>query len=249
MKEPRVILAMFMDALGKYDTETMGTILDEDYIQHNPHTPTGSATILSLGPTLKAAGFAFDVHRTLQDGQLVLTHATYRNAQVLGAEKVVVFDIWRVEDGKIVEHWDCIAPLVSDPVGGRTQTDGPTEVVDLDKTDQNRTLVRDFVTSVFINGEWDRLGEFLRDGVYKQHNPAFEDGQSALATAREFARIHKIHRVIAEGNFVLTQSEAEMNAKPYAFYDLFRVEDGKIVEHWDVLQEIPPEMPHQNGMF
>ncbi|MEM7136091.1 MAG: nuclear transport factor 2 family protein [Myxococcota bacterium] len=249
MNEPRAVVGTFMDALGRYDTKTMGDCLHEGYIQHNPHAPTGSAFILGLGPTLQEAGFAFDVHRTIQDGQLVLTHATYRNAQVLGAETVVVFDIWRVAGEKIVEHWDCIEPLASDPVGGRTQTDGPTEVIDRNKTEANKRLVETFVTSVLINENWEEFQSFLRDGIYKQHNPAFEDGQEGLEGARQIARIHKIHRVIGEGNFVLTQSEGEVKAKTYAFYDLFRVDDGKLVEHWDVLQEIPAEMAHENGMF
>lgn len=47
----------------------------------------------------------------------------------------------------------------------------------------------------------------------------------------------------------MTQSEGEIGGAPTAFYDLFRVEDGMIVEHWDVVQEIPAEMAHENGMF
>ena len=44
-------------------------------------------------------------------------------------------------------------------------------------------------------------------------------------------------------------SEGEWNGKPQAFYDLFRLTDNKIVEHWDVIQEIPAEMAHKNGKF
>ena len=61
--------------------------------------------------------------------------------------------------------------------------------------------------------------------------------------------LHKTHRIIAEGNFVVFHSEGEWGGKPQSFFDLFRVEDGKIVEHWDVIQEIPSEMAHENGMF
>ena len=60
---------------------------------------------------------------------------------------------------------------------------------------------------------------------------------------------HKVHRILGEGNFVLTQSEGRWNGKPQAFYDLFRIKDGKIVELWDIIQEVPEEMAHENGIF
>jgi len=61
---------------------------------------------------------------------------------------------------------------------------------------------------------------------------------------------HKIHKVLGEGNFVLTASEGTLGRKPTA-YDLFRVADGRIVEHWDVLDTIPPResWANPNGKF
>jgi len=57
------------------------------------------------------------------------------------------------------------------------------------------------------------------------------------------------HHTVADGNFVLTISEGEIGGQPNAFHDLWRVEDGMLVEHWDVIQPIPESMPHDNGMF
>ena len=60
----------------------------------------------------------------------------------------------------------------------------------------------------------------------------------------------KIHKVLGEGNFVLTVSEGEWSGKAQVFYDLFRMKNGKIVEHWDVIQPIPTEnLANSNGMF
>jgi hypothetical protein len=59
-----------------------------------------------------------------------------------------------------------------------------------------------------------------------------------------------IHAVLGEGNFVLTVSEGQWNGTTNAFYDLFRMEDGMIVEHWDVIQPVPTEgLANDNGMF
>jgi predicted SnoaL-like aldol condensation-catalyzing enzyme len=58
-----------------------------------------------------------------------------------------------------------------------------------------------------------------------------------------------VHRILGEGNFVLAKSEGKWNGKTQAFYDLFPIENGKIVEHWDIIQEVPAIMTHDNGMF
>lgn len=64
-------------------------------------------------------------------------------------------------------------------------------------------------------------------------------------------KYHTTHKVIGEGNFVLVLSEGQFAGKHVAFYDLYRVENGKIVEHWDVIQDIPPKesWKNQNGKF
>ena len=241
----RTMQAFFRD----YDEERMRTLLTDDYIQHNPHVPTGIEPVIGILPALEQAKFGYEMHRIIQDGPLVLTHTTYHNAEVFGAKKVVAFDIWRVEAGKVAEHWDCITPLVTETVSGRSQTDGATAVTDLDATEVNKKLVESFVRTVLIGEDWSDIEQFIANGLYDQHNPLVGDGPDALRRAVGFLKMQRIHRVIGEGNFVLTQSEGLWDGKRYAFYDLFRVADGKIVEHWDVLQPIPQEMAHDNGMF
>ena len=61
----------------------------------------------------------------------------------------------------------------------------------------------------------------------------------------------RIHTVLGEGNFVLAVSEGAFGGKPTSFYVLFRVENGKIAEHWDTIETVPPrrEWKNQNGKF
>jgi predicted SnoaL-like aldol condensation-catalyzing enzyme len=213
--------------------------------------PTGLDAVVGLLPFLKDSGFDYETHRMIEDGDLIVTHTTYTNAHAFGAQTVVAFDIWRIEDNRIAEHWDAIIPMYEKTASGRTQTDGVAEIVDLDKTRQNKQLVKDFVEKVLIEEDFSLMGNYIRDGLYHQHNPVVEDGPAALQAviSESGLKNHKIHRVIGEGNFVLTQSEGDWNGKPMAIYDLFRVDEGYIVEHWDVLQKIPAEMAHENGMF
>lgn len=239
-----------MNALFRnFDEQAMRMLFKDDYVQHNPNVPTGLEPVIGLLPILREAGFNYETHRMIEDNDLILTHTTYTNAHAFGAEIVVAFDIWKMEDGKVAEHWDAIIPRYEETASGRSQTDGMTEIIDLDKTEANKALVKSFVTDVLIKGDVAKMSEFFKDGRYDQHNPVVKDGPDALASALEEITNDRIHRVVGEGNFVLTQSEGSWNGRPMAIYDLFRLQEGFIVEHWDVLQEIPENMAHENGMF
>ena len=92
-----------------------------------------------------------------------------------------------------------------------------------------------------------------------QHNPTLPDGVSALhdalkvtsANGQKSVRYDTVHRVLAEGNFVLSVSEGSLNGAHTSFYDLFRIADGKIVEHWDTTETVAPrsEWKNENGKF
>lgn len=246
-----------MDALFKnFSEEEMRTFYHQNYIQHNPHVPTGLDTVIGLLPVLKGADFGYKTHRIIQDQNLLVTHTTYTNAEVFGANTVIAFDIWRIEEGKVAEHWDAITPLASESVNGRTQVDGATEITDLEKTNENKELIKNFMSDILMGKNPGKIAEYINQEEYAQHNPQIWDGFDGLVKTIEYLVsqdnmfvYNKVHRIIGEGNFVLAQSEGAWNGKPQAFYDLFRIEDGKLVEHWDVIQEIPADMAHENGMF
>ncbi len=98
----------------------------------------------------------------------------------------------------------------------------------------------------------------VNEAKYIQHNPHLSDGASTLRSALEAAdqsgrRIdyQRVHRVLAEGNFVLCVSEGEHAGVHSALYDLFRLDNGKVVEHWDTTEKIAPksEWKNDNGKF
>lgn len=240
-----------------YNEQELRKYFNEDYIQHNPYTPTGLEPIIGFLPALKAAGTTHKTHRLIQDGNFIVAHNSYDNAEAFGAKEVITFDIYRFEDGKIAEHWDGLTPLVTETASGRSQVDGPTEIEDLDKTDDNKSLIKNFMNDIMMGANPSKITDYISTETYHQHNTAIKDGLEGLDEAIKFLAsednlftYEKVHRILGEGNFVLTQSEGTWNGgKKYAFYDLFRISDGKIVEHWDVIQEIPAEMAHENGMF
>ncbi len=158
-----------------------------------------------------------------------------------------------------MEHWDNLQVTPEDPnPSGRTMIDGPTVAQDLDKTQENKALVRSFVNDILVQGRMDKLPGYFQGDTYVQHNPGIGDGLSGLGAALEalatqgiIMKYDTIHQVHGQGDFVLVVSEGSFGDKPTAFYDLFRVEAGKIAEHWDTIETIPPaaEHKHQNGKF
>jgi predicted SnoaL-like aldol condensation-catalyzing enzyme len=253
------IVGTFLGAVAIQDSETMRKLANADYIQHNPFVPTGLEPFIQLLPVLKEHGTYAENVRMFQDGDYVFMHNIWKNAKPFGADEMVAFDIIRVdENGKVAEHWDAMTVLVKETASGRTQTDGPTTVEDLDKTETNKALAVSLIEDVLMGKNPSKIAEYISSEEYHQHNPQIKDGLDGIVEAVQYLtsqnnmfKYTKIHKVLGEGNFVLTVSEGEWNGgKKYAFYDLFRMKNGKIVEHWDVIQEIPTEgLANDNGMF
>ena len=106
-----------------------------------------------------------------------------------------------------------------------------------------------------IGGQSGRIGDYFDCVKYIQHNTMIGDGlvnvTLALARMGDAMKLDRIRVVLGEGNYVLVVSEGSQRGQPTAFYDLFRVENGKIAEHWDVIQSIPPQSDwkNSNGKF
>jgi len=256
MTPKELVLALFTAAFVDHDPEAARALVTPDYIQHNPQVPTGADGLVGLIPLVAQSGMTATTHRVITEGNMVVLHNTYNNADAFGAPALAAFDVFRVEDGKVAEHWDNLQPIPETTVSGRGMTDGPTEITDRDKTQENKELVLGFVRDVLGGAAPQTVTNYMNPEVYMQHNPSIDDGLAGLMAAIEsFAAQGQVitkfepQLAVAEGNFVFVASDAIMGGEPWAFFDLWRVEDGLIVEHWDVVSPIPAEMAHQNGKF
>jgi predicted SnoaL-like aldol condensation-catalyzing enzyme len=248
----------FLGAVLQNDAETMRKLADADYIQHNPFIPTGLEPFIQMLPVLQENGTTAENIRMFRDGNYVFMHNIWRNAKSFGADEMVSFDIIRLdENGKVAEHWDAMTALVAETASGRTQTDGPKEAKDLDKTADNKTIARSMVEDILMGKNPEKIGDYISAEQYDQHNPGIKDGLNGIVEAVQYLtsqnnmfQYTKIHKVLGEGDFVLTVSEGQWNGTTNVFYDLLRFENGKAVEHWDVIQPIPTEgLANENGMF
>ncbi len=126
-----------------------------------------------------------------------------------------------------------------------------------DVTPDAKRVVLDFFELAFVQREATLAAELYLGTTYTQHNPTAPDGPEVFpaligglfAQAPE-ASFH-LKRVIAEDDHVVLHYNLQMfpGDLGQAVVDIFRVEDGRIVEHWDVIQPVPAESRNDNGMF
>jgi predicted SnoaL-like aldol condensation-catalyzing enzyme len=211
------------------------------YIQHNPQTREGGEGLAALFKRLSESSPRVNVVRVFEDGHYVFAHTEYDFAS-----SKVGFEVFRFEGDLVVEHWDNIQKRRGPNRSGHSMVDGPTEVTDLALTEANRTVIRSFVNDILVERRLEKLGQYLDTARYTEHSPDAHLADTALALTYD-----RIHRVLAEGSFGLAVSEGANGGVHSAFYDLFRVADGKLVEHWNTIEAIPPRSvwKNDNGKF
>jgi predicted SnoaL-like aldol condensation-catalyzing enzyme len=240
-------------AVQKADGKSIDSLVKENYIQHTPPIADGRAGLKGLLSKIEGGEIpapTINNIRVFEDGEFVVLHH-----EVYWPNKKAMIEIFRFENGLAAEHWSGIMDHPEKTANGHTMLDGETKVNDKQLTQKNRELVRSFVETVLIKGQFDKIADYYHKDII-QHNPFIDNSiQGLVKGIEELAKkgitlqIEKIHRVLGEGNFVLVVSEGKFAGKPTAFFDLFRVENGLVAEHWDVLQEVPEKMAHKNGMF
>lgn len=244
--------ALFTD----HDLTALEKYFATDFVEHSPLVkdaiPGLKELIINAGNKLK-----HDVVRAWIDekNKLVALHGCYTG---LADEVYVGFDIYRLENNKIIEHWDGLVSQQAANASGRTQLDGTTEVKDTHLTEQNRQLVIEFFTDVLINGHYQNISLYTNGARFKQHSPDIADGAEPMQQFLEQLKIagtpliyHKLHRTVAQGQFVLTHSEGEFQGKRTSYCELWRIEGGKVVELWDAISSVPSddEALHHYGIF
>jgi len=120
----------------------------------------------------------------------------------------------------------------------------------------NKRIAREFYDAAINRKDFAAASPYL-GREYKQHNPTAADGAEGLRAFIDFLKMRfpnqrgEIKRVIAEGDLVVlhVHSTRGDGTPGRAIVDIFRIENGKVVEHWDVIQDIPAQAANQNGMF
>jgi len=235
------------------DEAAVAVVNPDKYIQHNPQTHEGGEGLAALFKRLSKSSPRVNIVRVFEDGDYIFAHTEYDFAS-----SKIGFEVFRFEDDLAVEHWDNIQQRHGPNPSGHSMVDGPANSTDLARTESNREIVRSFVDDILIMGRLDKVEHYFGEERFTQHNPQIADGLLALrlalnATSDKGITIEydRMHRLLAEGSFVLSVCEGSLDGVHSAFYDLFRVAEDKLVEHWDTIEAIPPrtEWKNNNGKF
>lgn len=262
LSNKEIVLKVF-DAIGTGDPAALDYYNDKTYIQHNLGMASGKEAVGGFFSGTPS-GVTVKNHFIFEDGDYVVTLSTYGGAwgKMMGTNSDQVgYDVFKFDDGQMVEHWDNLANVTGPNPSNRLQTDNITAITDKHKTAANKELVSGFINNVLISGGMDKVTSYINPEKYLQHNSGVADGLDGFGAAmKSFAQngmvmqYTKHHETLGEGNYVLSISEGNFGKTPgdlVAYYDLFKVEDGLIVEHWDVIQTIPAkaDWKNDNGKF
>ena len=247
------LVVKLLKSIETKDPEGFAVISTEQYIQHNIFVADGRKGFVAFVQSLPDGFAKVDTRRVFEDGDYVVAHS---EIDIGGAR--AVFDIFRFDGDRIVEHWDAAQALTSPNPSGRSLLDGQQTLADPGVSlDQCKAVAKGFVENVLMVGDLSNAGDYVGD-TYLQHHPLVRDGLDGLREAFSQwqtegieVRYEKIHHVLGKGDMVLVVTEGCFNGASVAYYDMFRIDQGKIAEHWDVVEEIPAResWANNNGKF
>jgi predicted SnoaL-like aldol condensation-catalyzing enzyme len=132
----------------------------------------------------------------------------------------------------------------------------PALAADAKQMEENKKIIAEFYDAALNQKDFEKASKYL-GSRYTQHNPNAADGPEGLKGFLAFLKDKfpnnrsEIKRIFADGDYVIVHVHAvrEPGTRGNAIIDIFKLENGKVVEHWDVVQPIPEKAANDNGMF
>lgn len=213
------------------------------YTQHSTGVGDGAEGFLTFFEPFVARNpkREIEIKRIFEDGRWVWCSA-YQSLND-GAAQWVTMDMFYTDvDGKILEHWDTIAPYETETASGHDMVGGVTEIDLNADTETSKDIVREFTKQVRQEGRLDKIADFVAEDLV-QHATLIGSGRAGLSdwlASAEAGTYEFLFQLIGQGDFVATYSKRHAKGKDIAAFDLYRVSAGKIVEHWANEEEIGP---------
>ena len=225
--------------------ETVLACTGHRYTQHSTGVPDGAEGFLAFfEPFLERnPKREIEIVRIFEDGPWVFCSA-YQSLNDGAAQWVTTDMFFCNEAGLILEHWDTIAAYIpttetasgNDSVGGRGAPDLAAD------TDATKALVLEYTKQVLQEGNHDRLEQFVSDELIER-GPTISAGRAGLAEwlgSPNCGSYEFLFNLIGQGDLAATYGKRHAGGKDIAVFDIYRVANGKIAEHWMNEEEISP---------
>ena len=234
-----IVLECYRKIIRDLDLTVINEYVHENYIQHSPIIKDGRDGLVEMLTFMKSLPKPIEkspspIVRVIADGDFVAVHLDIK----FTGKHLAVVDLMRLEDGKLTEHWDAGEEYepTNNPI---TPTNGSTVIEDAVNAEESKKLIKAFYKKI-MNGNISNYYKYFTDGFIEHSTSGLLDTWGCDI---------KVKRMIAEGNFVVAHCEYIGIGKSSACFDIFKLEDNKIAEHWSVWQQVPKVMAHRNGMF
>ncbi|MDH6707198.1 putative SnoaL-like aldol condensation-catalyzing enzyme [Kitasatospora sp. MAA19] len=266
-RNKRIAVDVLTQLFEKGDVKVADQHVRADFIQHSPTVPDGRDALKGLARDLHARypGLTYNVKRVLAQGDLVLVHSN--PIQEPGTRGDDVMDIFRFDgNGRIAEHWDTREGVPATTVNGNdmfgtvsnpntNQPSGPCW-----ETPLSQKVVLDYFNTLLVEKNPDAVSYLMPE--YYQHNPSVPNGTVGMREGfaeffRQFPNVTAdLKRTIADRDYVAVHFRYRLHPEDsgQAIMGIFRVEkqangELKIIEHWDVIENIPATSANNNTMF
>jgi len=175
--------------------------------------------------------------RFIEEHEYVITHCR----EEADTTNYISFLVFRFEDGHLAEYWENRQVEITKTKSGRSMIDGPVTPKDLDQTEYNKALIRRYFLDINYVGKMARLPELINSKQFHQHNPHLKDGLGHLSKEikgkkRRPVAYCKLRLLLGQGDMVFTIWDYPEKDNLVVVHELWRIENNKIVEHWDVIQ-------------
>lgn len=222
-------VAVLLTSLGTGMKTPLTYIDAQHYVQHNQRIGKGLQGFKHYLKEWPRNAFVRIV-RLMEDGDFVFAHVEYHFEIVM-----IGFSVFRFEHDRIVEHWDNLQ-ISSAGDNIRPLHARSVNITEHQRTVENKQLAKCTVEDVLVKkGDNTVCSRYFNEQAKFQH---YSFAWIQDQTTPPAIQYNKIHRVLGEGNFALVVSEGRQSDCEAAFYDLFRIENGKIAEHWNTTEEI-----------
>ena len=236
----------FLEGFEITDTSILSVLApglpDEDgFIQHSSLYADGVDGYLPLFRLINKQNDVL-TYNLFRDEDHVVAHISY-GGRWNNSVPQVALEVFRIEDGRIAEHWDNIEDfVVADQTPASIET-SPSDV------GGNEILVRNMIADVFVNEEPTNVGlYFSPDFVDHSSRPlSFND----LMSAENNPRYDDIELLFGSDNLILAgvQGAPDVFSSIDTYFDLYVINDGLITERWQTIQLLPEAFIHMNGKW